>query len=374
MKIVLPLAGLIFALLLVLVLTNQDIVDHQPSNDELIRALMDRSGTAQRLNRELSSQPASADIASLRQRLQDNAREVDELGANWQDLDIIDLLEPAVDTSLEPLSQALAVIRHTEYVDHLVRARIEAASTIALLPTDARRAALLAVLREKREPRQLRQAVVEALSTSKDPAVIAALDLHWFSDPNRFKTQSVPPRGASVAMRRSRILALKHIHTAEADAALIAALQDPEPELRGVAAGALKGRTGYQVRDALIGLLDPTEAYVVVYKALWAIDGCPNEDFLLRVLQLFDEAPDLQELALSALGSCNDARVVAPIVDCLDQRQTRRGLRAANTLATLAAKRHDQIIAPLQESLRRDDIDPADREEIWRALERLLST
>lgn len=341
--------------------------------DPLVRTLMDRSGTSWRLTNELRSNPANESVDLVLTRLAESAERIDELGACWADLEIVHLLQPDVEAGLEPLSRAIATIRHPEFVDELTQKRIDVVLTMSLIPTDYRTSALISVLAEKREPLALRQAIAEALATRTEPDVVAALDKHWYSDPNRFQVMrgDGAVRGASLPMRRKSVEVLETQDTAAADAALLAALSDPDTEVRASAAWALKGRDGKRIRDALIQLINPDEEYTVVYKALAAIEGCPNTAYLDALLATFYGTNSNQNMVLEALTECDDPRIVEPIVQSLDQRQSELGFHASNALATLAYNQRDTTIAPLKAALQRTDISTEDKEEISRALTRL---
>lgn len=349
----------------------RDVID-----DPLVHTLMDRSGTTWRLTNELRSSPANASVELLLTRLEESAERIDELGACWADLEIVHLLQPDVETELEPLSQAIATIRHPEFVDELTQIRIDAVYTMSLMPTDYRTSSLIRVLAEKREPLALRRAIAEALSTWTEPDVVAALDQYWYSDPNRFQVMrgDGTGRGASLPMRRKSVEILETQDTAASDAALLAALSDPDTEVRASAAWALKNRDGKRIRDALIQLINPNEEYTVVYKALAAIEGCPNDAYLDALVATFYGTNNTQSIVLEALTECDDPRIVEPIVESLDQRQSELGFHASNALATLAYNQRDNAIAPLTAALKRTDISTEDKEEISRALARLRST
>ncbi len=341
------------------------------TDDPLVRALLDRCGTSLRLERELKAQPASASVTRLLANLTDRAERVDHAGAGWEALEIEQLLEPEDHAARESLTRALETIWHPEYEDEIVDKRVNAATGIGLIPNPYRTSALLRVLEEKREPLSLRRTVVEALESSRDPEVVAALEEHWYADTTRFQiARGAPaPVGASLAMRRKTLEKLKRDHTPAATEALLNALEDPDVELRASAAFALRGREGPGITDALVALISPDEHYTVVYMALAAIDGCPSYPFLRALLATYEGAVDTRVLVVPALARCDDARVVGPIVESLDQRTSSLGLAAANALATLAHRNHRTAVIPLQKALARDAIETADKAEIRRALD-----
>jgi len=345
----------------------------ESTDDPFVSVLMDRCGTAIRLDRELRAQPASKSIQRMLETLAASAEQVDDAGAKWQELEIIKLLDPEDHTAWKSLTQALATIWHPEYVDEITDERIDAAYGISLLPNPYRTSALLQVLAEKREPLALRNAVVEALEMNRSPEVISTLEEHWYADPGRFQVERGEPSlsGASLAMRQKSVKQLSQQHTVAADEALLAALKDPDPEVRASAAFALKGRENPKITDALVALISPSQDYTVVYKALAAIEGCPNYTFLRALLDTHQNGTDsVRGLVVPALVRCDDERVVAPIVASLDQRSSALGLAAANALATMAHRNHRTAVIPLQKALARDAIATADKAEIRRALER----
>ena len=343
------------------------------SNDPLVRALMDRCGTSLRLDRELRAQTTGKSLARMLANLAARAERVDDVGASWDEFAIWQLLEPEDRAARESLSRALETIWHPEYVDELIQERIDAATSIGFLPNPYRTSALLRVLAEKREPLSLRRAVVETLETSRGPRVTAALEEHWYADTSRFQIERGEPalRGASPAMRHKAIEQVQGEHTAAAAAVLLDALKDPDAEVRASAAFALRGRDDPQITDALVALIIPAEDYTVLYKALAAIEGCPNYTFLRALLETYSGNGDAatRGLVVSALARCDDARVVAPIVESLDQRTSALGLAAANALATLAHRKHTTAVTPLHRALARDSIATEDKAEIRRALD-----
>lgn len=343
------------------------------TDDQFVSELLDRCGTSLRLERELRAQAKSPSLDQLLEKLALNAERVDDAGANWQELDIIKLLDPEDHAAWKALTQALETIWHPEYEDEITDSRIDAANGISFLPNPYRISALLRVLAEKREPLALRRAVVEALEMNSSPDIILALEEYWYADPDRFQIERGEPSlsGASLAMRSKSVKQLRRQNTIAADEALLAALNDPDVEVRASAAFALKGREGSEITDALVALISPAQEYTVVYKALAAIEGCPNYSFLRALLDTYENGTDaVRNLVVTALPRCDDERVVAPIVESLDQRSSALGLSAANALSTLAHKNHRTAVIPLQKYLSRDAIATADKAEIRRALER----
>lgn len=340
------------------------------SDDELVATLLNRCGTALRLERELRSRSSSPSIQRLLDVLAERSERVDDTGARWDAEGIERLLRPDDHVADEALRTAIETIWHPQYVDELVEARMDAAEVIQFLPDPDRIAATLRVLAEPREPLALRRAIAEALASSTDTEVVAALEAHWYSDPNRLQVGGAEPvvQGASLAMRRKAVEQWQRDPSDTATQSLLDALKDPDSEVRASAAFALRGREGPGITEALVGLIDPDEDYTVIYKALAAIEGCPNYDFLYALLDTYEGAESMRNLIVPALARCDDPRIVGPIVDSLDQRSSALGLAAANALATLAHRQHTRTIPPLYEALDRDALATEDKAEIRRAL------
>jgi hypothetical protein len=110
---------------------------------------------------------------------------------------------------------------------------------------DAVRSYAVLLLAEKADPAFL-STLLEMLHTSPEPLrgeVLRALG--FFSDARAYQTLFDNLHSAAVADRMNSILGLKNLGTKEVIPALLAMLNDPEPQVRQVADFALEGLTGH---------------------------------------------------------------------------------------------------------------------------------
>ncbi len=112
---------------------------------------------------------------------------------------------------------------------------------------DPLRSYALLLLAEKADPAFI-PAFVEMLAKSAEPMrgdILRALG--FFHDPRTYQLLFDNLHSAQVTDRMNAILGLKNLGTKEVIPALLAALNDPEPQVRAVANFALEGVTGHKV-------------------------------------------------------------------------------------------------------------------------------
>src|SRR5208283_2567095 len=112
---------------------------------------------------------------------------------------------------------------------------------------DPLRSYALLLLAEKADPAFI-PAFVEMLAKSTEPMRGDILrGLGFFHDPRAYQLLFDNLHSAQVTDRMNAILGLKNLGTKEVVPALLAALQDPEAQVRQVANFALEGLTGHKV-------------------------------------------------------------------------------------------------------------------------------
>lgn len=133
---------------------------------------------------------------------------------------------------------------------------------------DAIRAYALLLLAEKGDPTFV-AVLLKALPASAEPLRGDILrSLGFFRDPRAYQTLFDNLHSHQVTDRMNAILGLKNLGAKEAIPALIAALNDPEAQVRAVANFALEGLTGYKIAADGLSPDDPRPA-VNQWHAWW---------------------------------------------------------------------------------------------------------
>jgi hypothetical protein len=127
----------------------------------------------------------------------------------------------------------------------------------------------LLLLAEKADPAFI-PALVEVLARSSEPVrgdILRALG--FFHDPRTYQLLFDNLHSAQVTDRMNSLLGLKNLGGKEVIPALLAALGDPEPQVRQVANFALEGLTGYKVAISASPSREESERVAKNWHAWW---------------------------------------------------------------------------------------------------------
>jgi HEAT repeat protein len=322
----------------------------------LIDELQTPASTAARLSAELKRARVVPGREALLGRIDASATEIDRLGVQGRDLQILDLLTPEpAGTSLpnpqrEALTQVLALVRSPGYMDGHTDRRVSAASSLGMFESEAGLLALVGVLEDPGEPRYLRQAVADSLEQLQDFRAVRAVERYRAAQPGAEFGQvepEIPLASSSRSVRRRAIETLGGTQDPSATRLLLQALDDPDAELRALAIKKLRGREDERIRPALVGLLSRERERSPLYFAIDALRGDGGPDVVDALLRAYRSLPAQRTLLIGALAGCDDTRVVAPLLEALHDPDGALRFEAQQGLASLAARQPGMVIEPL---------------------------
>lgn len=329
----------------------------------LIHDLQTPPSTAARLGAELARARVVPRREALLARVDLHAAEIDRLGAQRQDLQILDLLTPEAtrpeaaepqlpDPQREALRQVLALVRSPGYLDMHTDRRVSAASTLGMLQSEAGLLALLGVLENPTEPRHLKESVAEALEQLQDFRAVRAVERYRRVPPTAEFGQvglEVQLASSSRSVRRRAIETLGEAQDAGATGLLLQALDDPDPELRALAIKEMRGREDERIQPALIALIAREREHErsPLYFAIEALRGHQSPEVVDALLRAYRRLPAQRALLLGALAERADPRGVDVLLEALRDPNAELRFAAKQGLISLASRQPDLVIESL---------------------------
>lgn len=324
----------------------------------LIHDLQTPPSTAARLSAELKRARVVPGREALLARVELHAAEIDRLGAERQDAQILGLLTPAAEAQTLPdpqrgaLRQVLALVRSPGYLDVHTDRRVSAAHTLGMLQSEAGLIALVGVLEDPNEPSHLKEAVAEALEQLQDFRAVRAVE-QYRRAPRAAEFGQVgldaQLASSSRSVRRRAIETLGEAESRRTTDLLLQALDDPEPELRALAIKELRGREDERIRPALIALIarERERDRSPLYFAIDALRGHDSPEVVDALLRAYRRLPAQRSLVLGALAERADPRSVDVLLEALRDPNGELSFAAKQGLISLARRRPDLVIEPL---------------------------
>jgi len=324
----------------------------------MIHDLQTPPSTAARLSAELKRAKVVPRREALLARVDLHAAEIDRLGTQRQDAQILELLtpeaeaQPPPDPQREALRQVLALVRSPAYLDMHTDRRVSAALTLGMLQSEAGLLALVGVLEDPSEARHLKEAVAEALEQLQDFRAVRAVERY----------RSVPPAAefgqvgfevqlgsSSRSVRRRAIETLGEAESRGTTDLLLQALDDPDAELRALAIKELRGREDERIRPALIALIarERERDRSPLYFAIDALRGHDSPEVVDALLRAYRRLPAQRSLLLGALAERADPRSVDVLLEALRDPNGELSFAAKQGLISLARRRPDLVVEPL---------------------------
>jgi hypothetical protein len=345
----------------------------------LIEVLEERGSTAARLEAELQRASEVPGREALLQWVGKKRRKIDRLGAERRDDELLDFLSPpdgrprdgladfaARDEQRRVVAEVIALVQGPGYLDHFTDRRVEAARSLAFFPGDDGLEALIGVLSDPNESDYLKRAVAESLEQIDDYRARRALEEHASGGSLEQRTaekgateertagasrRSRELSSASAAVRRRAIETLASQPGGDPVAGLIAALEDPDPELRALAIRGLARRGHHRVEPALLRVIEKERSRSPLLAAVQALQGCrePHRRALLSAYRGAIESN--RSFLVGALAACDHRDVVEPILDTMESSDGTVALAGRNALLTLASRGHRRTVGPLVDNL-----------------------
>jgi HEAT repeat protein len=337
-------------------------------NGRWTRMLLDRSGTAERLEAELKRAVDVPDRERLLERVDKKRKKIERLGAERRDAELLELLSVEGSDERRFLTELLAMIQGPGYIDSFTDRRVEASRTLTFFPTDEGLEALISVLADERESTYLRRAVAEDLRQFDDYRARRALEEYPLDStagaaatPTRSgsREESSPQQKSSVSarsrelqsasreVRRNAIQALASQPGNDPVAGLLTAIEDPHPENRALAIRALEGRRHHDIDAALVQVIEHERVRAPLLAALDVLPQCQAHHTTAMLLAYGHTQEQNRTLLISALGECNDERVVPILLDAMESPDAELALAGKNAVLTLGARKHRKTLGPL---------------------------
>jgi HEAT repeat protein len=324
----------------------------------LIHDLQTPPSTAARLRAELQRAKVVPRREALLARVDLHAAEIDRLGAERQDAQILELLTPETeaqtlpDPQREALGQVFLLVRSPGYLDEHTDRRVSAALTLGMLQSEAGLLALVGVLEDPSEPRHLKEAVAEALEQLQDFRAVRAVEEYRRVPPAAEFGQvglEVPLASSSRNVRRRAIETLGEAESRRTTDLLLQALDDPDAELRALAIKELRGREDERIRPALIALIarERERDRSPLYFAIDALRGHDSPEVVDALLRAYRRLPAQRSLLLGALAERADPRSVDVLLEALRDPNGELSFAAKQGLISLARRQPDLVVEPL---------------------------